>query len=43
MKTMAILLLCACLAACGIKPSHVDAPKGVERDSFPHTYPAEQK
>lgn len=27
------------MAACGVKPSFVDAPEDVAQDSFPRTYP----
>jgi len=43
---MHLTVLSFCLAAalvlggCGIKPGKVDAPPGVQKDSFPKTYPA---
>ncbi|MCB9988944.1 MAG: hypothetical protein H6868_06370 [Rhodospirillales bacterium] len=27
------------LGACGIKPNSLDAPPGVENDTYPRTYP----
>ncbi len=32
-------LLVVPLMACGKKPGQVDAPSGLERDTFPQTYP----
>lgn len=40
---LTVLSFCLALLAlggCGIKPGQVDPPPGVERDSFPKTYPA---
>jgi hypothetical protein len=40
-KTVCLLFLFSVpLGACGIKPKSVDAPQGVEEDTFPRTYPA---
>ncbi len=38
-KTTALCISLLLLAGCGIKPSFVDAPQGVEHDRFPHVYP----
>jgi hypothetical protein len=41
-KTVIMLgfsLLLGGLAACGVKPSHVDPPQGEKNDTFPRTYP----
>ena len=36
-----VLSLCATLllAGCGVKPTKVDPPAGVQKDTFPKTYP----
>lgn len=34
------LALIAVVSACGIKPGELDPPPGVQRDSFPKTYPS---
>jgi hypothetical protein len=41
MRLTALLfyLSLATAAGCGIKPGNVEAPPGVEPDSFPRTYP----
>jgi hypothetical protein len=41
MKSTALIIciLLLPLTGCGIKPSDVSAPAGVERDTFPNTYP----
>lgn len=40
MKITAISLCMAMLlTGCGVKPSHVDPPAGVQKDTFPQTYP----
>jgi len=43
-KLKHITYICLCvnllmLTSCGVKPSHVEPPEGVEHDRFPHTYP----
>ncbi len=40
-KTLNIVFLTLALGttACGIKPAHVEPPKGAEHDEFPRTYP----
>ena len=37
--TVGLLLLSMSVAACGIKPGHVDPPPGAEDTVFPRTYP----
>lgn len=40
MKIIALsLCLTMLLAGCGVKPTKVDAPAGVVKDTFPKTYP----
>lgn len=36
------LALPLALAACGVKPDHVDPPPHVKTDTYPHTYPDTQ-
>jgi predicted small lipoprotein YifL len=36
---LAICLMTAGLAGCGIKPGQVDPPQGEKNDPFPRTYP----
>jgi hypothetical protein len=35
-----LLLLTGLVAACGVKPHHVDPPVDSGADTFPRTYPA---
>lgn len=40
MKKLAMLLvLCAGLAACGVKPSQVEPPEDARTTNFPRAYP----
>ncbi len=41
LTVLPFFLAFAMLAAtgCGVKPNKVDAPAGVEKDTFPRTYP----
>lgn len=39
MRLIVLLLLALTVAGCGIKPGRVDPPAGIEKDSFPRTYP----
>lgn len=39
LTTLSAVLALAFLAGCGIKPSEVDPPPGVDKDAFPQTYP----
>lgn len=39
-KILVFLALCLTLSGCGVKPSFVDPPPGVEPDPFPRTYPS---
>lgn len=41
--TLSLFLALTLLTGCGIKPDGVSAPPGVEKDEFPHTYPAPNK
>lgn len=38
-KALFIIILACPIAACGIKPGHVDSPSGEEKDYFPRKYP----
>ncbi len=40
--TAALILTATLLSACGIKPHHVAAPQGDDKDQFPHAYPSKE-